>query len=297
MSPWYSVVAVARSLSLYPRRLRAAAHRRLAPAALLAFLAGNALHAQTPLPISTVDDLLPDLAAVPCDNGKRLDAVRALFEGAGAKPEDIRIEDDTHVRNLVVRKPGLEPGTIIIGAHYDKARAGCGAVDNWTGQVVLTRVFRTLAAAPMRRTLVFVAFGREEEGLVGSRAMAEAIPKDQRQDYCAMVNLDSFGRSGAQVLDNASSPPLRSLAADLAQRMNIPFSHAAVKLADSDSTSFKLIGIPAVTLHGLSGDFGSILHSRRDEPSIVNPVSVHLGYRLALGMVGEIDRASCDAFR
>lgn len=296
------MVAIVRTSISLPRCFPSSRRSLARPVGLLCLLAlvvGGATQAraQVSLPISTIEDIEPDLAAVPCDNAKRLDAVRAMFVRVGAKPDDLRLDDYGHVQNLVLRKPGTERGTIVIGAHYDKTRAGCGAIDNWTGQVVMAHVFRTLKDAPLRKTLVFAAFGREEEGLIGSRAMASAIPKDARADYCAMVNLDSFGRSGAQVLDNASSPSLRRFSADLAQRMNVPFTHAAVKLADSDSTSFMLNGIPAVTLHGLSDDHGAILHTRRDEPSIVNPASVYLGYRLALGMVAEIDKASCDAFR
>jgi hypothetical protein len=53
----------------------------------------------------------------------------------------------------------------------------------------------------------------------------------------------------------------------------------------------------AVTLQGLSDDYLSILHTARDETSIVDPDSVYLGYRLALGVVADVNNASCDAFR
>ena len=52
-----------------------------------------------------------------------------------------------------------------------------------------------------------------------------------------------------------------------------------------------------MTLHGLSRDYLSILHTARDQTSIVDPDSVYLGYRLALGVVAEANNASGDAFR
>jgi Zn-dependent M28 family amino/carboxypeptidase len=196
-----------------------------------------------------------------------------------------------------IETPAASPDTIFIGAHYDKADRGCGAVDNWTGIVLVAHMYKTLARAPLRKSLMFVAFGNEERGLVGSRAMLDRISDADRKRSCAMVNLDSFDRSAPQVLDNASNPKLAAMVGELAVRMNVPFSHAGLRLSDSDSTSFNRVGIPAVTLHGMSHDFRSVLHTDRDQASIVDPDSLNLGYRLALGVVAEIDNAPCDAFR
>ena len=52
-----------------------------------------------------------------------------------------------------------------------------------------------------------------------------------------------------------------------------------------------------LTLHGLSDDGLSILHTRRDQLSRVEPASVHLGYRLALALLTRIDDLPCDEFR
>src|SRR6185369_4118314 len=79
--------------------------------------------------------------------------------------------------------PVLKNESIVIGAHYDHlglggegslaARAGeihHGADDNASGtagMMELARLFSTQNPKP-RRTIVFVAFGGEEEGLIGS---------------------------------------------------------------------------------------------------------------------------------
>jgi hypothetical protein len=87
------------------------------------------------------------------------------------------------------------------------------------------------------------------------------------------------------------------MAADLAKQLKIPFARASIHEADADSSSFLRKKIPALTLHGLSNEWASIIHSHNDRASKVNAVSVYLGYRLALAMVGQIDQASCDAYR
>lgn len=252
---------------------------------------------QSTLKLSTPADFKAEFAAVPCKDDERLAAVKLLFTKAGVPEAQLSVEQHKGVENLVVRKPGTSAKTIVIGAHYDKTADGCGAIDNWTGVVALAHLYATLKDLPLRKTIVFVAFGKEEKGLIGSRAMVNAIEKDEVAGYCAMVNLDSLGLSAPQVLDNASSKKLGELAAAVAAEMKIPFSHAAVSNADADSSSFVRKKIPALTIHGLSNEWSTIIHSRKDQPSKVNADSVYLGYRLALALVSRLDAASCEAYR
>lgn len=250
-----------------------------------------------PSKVSGLEDIQKDFAAVPCEDKERLAAVKALYEKAGAAPADIKIEQFDNVENLVVVKPGASAEKIVVGAHYDKTADGCGAIDNWTGQVALTHLYQTLRDIPLKKTLVFVAFGREEKGLVGSRAMTKAIPDDQLPQYCAMINIDSLGLGPPQVADNMSSKALATFTGELAKEMEIPFAHASIGRANSDSSSFVAKKIPAVTIHGLNNDWSKVLHSSRDQASKVNAASVYLGYRLALGMVVRLDQAACNAYR
>ena len=276
--------------------------RASVPFALALLLAAGCSVAQQPTPniatnVSTPEDLAKDFAAVPCDDKDRLAAVRALYESAGASASDITMDQHDNVENLVVTKKGASPEKIVIGAHYDKTSEGCGAIDNWTGQVALTHLYRTLKDIPLNKTLVFVAFGREEKGLVGSRAMTKGIDKEQAAGYCAMINIDSLGLGPPQVADNMSSKALATFTGVLAREMEIPFAHASIGRANSDSSAFVEKKIPAVTIHGLNNSWSRILHSSRDQASKINAASVYLGYRLALGMVVRLDQAACDAYR
>ena len=250
-----------------------------------------------PLRISTVEDIATDLAALACDDESRYDAASRLFTRVGARPEDMSDFATKKVRNLVLRKAGASPETIVVGAHYDKTPRGCGAVDNWTGIVAMAHLYATLRDTASAKSLVFVAFDDEELGLLGSNAMVRSIPKTERARYCAMINLDSFERAMPQILDNASSRKLRLLATELAETMGMPFDHGRVEVADADSSSFVNRGVPAVTIHALSAEGLSILHTDEDQSSRVNPKSVYLGYRLALALLARVDASPCDAFR
>jgi aminopeptidase YwaD len=104
--------------------------------------------------------------------------------------------------------PKLKNEVIVIGAHYDHlgrggqgslaAREGeihHGADDNASGVAGLLELARTLAKdrKSVRRTLVFIAFGGEEEGLLGSSYYVRnpTVPLAQT---VAMINLDMIGR-------------------------------------------------------------------------------------------------------
>ena len=272
--------------------------RASVPFALALLLAAGCSAAQDPATtLATADDLQKDFASVPCDDKDRLAAVRALYEGAGVPASDITLDQHDDVENLIVVKKGASPEKIVIGAHYDKTSAGCGAIDNWTGQVALTHLYRTLKDIPLKKTLVFVAFGREEKGLIGSRAMTRNIDTVQAAGYCAMINIDSLGLGPPQVADNMSSKKLARFTGELAKEMEIPFGHASIGRANSDSSSFVAKKIPAVTIHGLNNDWSTILHSKHDQVAKVNAASVYLGYRLALAMIVKLDASSCDAYR
>lgn len=273
-------------------------HPRLCASLLLAFATAiPAATANAPSKLSSPEDIEKEFATVPCEDKDRLAAVKALFEKAGAPADAIRIDTYDDVENLVVVKPGESAEKIVIGAHYDKTADGCGAIDNWTGQVAISHLYRTVRDVRFRKTLVFVAFGREEKGLVGSRAMTRAIPEDKLAEYCAMINIDSLGLGPPQVADNMSSKKLAQFTGALAKEMEIPFAHASIGRADSDSSAFVAKKIPAVTIHGLNDDWRTILHSGHDQAAKINPGSVYLGYRLALGMVVRLDQADCDAYR
>lgn len=247
---------------------------------------------------STQEQIQEDLGAVPCkSNDERLKAVRALFEKMGAPASAISVQKLDNVENILLLKQGSTPEMIVIGAHYDKVSHGCGAVDNWTGIVAMAHIYRTIKDVRLKKSVLFVGFGREEEGLIGSKQMVDAIDKEHLGRYCAMINIDSLGLGLPQALNSSSSQKLIDRAAAMAKDMKIPFRQGSIFQADSDSTSFLRKKIPAISLHGLSSDWQKVLHTNDDRLSKVNATSVYAGYSLALALYGELENSACDAFR
>lgn len=255
----------------------------------------------TTLRPSSVEEIAADFATVPCNNGDRLAATTALFEKLGASRRDINVEKLGAAENIVVTLPGTSAHArterIVVGAHYDKVSAGCGAFDNWTGVVAIAHMYRTIKSLTPSKTIVFVGFGEEEKGLVGSRAMVNQIPDDQATQYCAMINIDSLGNAMPQAFVNMSSAALVDVAGRVAQDLNVPFARVESPVAFADSLPFVSKGIPAITLVGMTSDWPTILHTVNDTAEKIDARSVQAGYRVGLSLLAAIDRAPCQAFR
>ncbi len=264
---------------------------------LLLMLSFSRAESQPKLTLSTPEQIKEDFSSIPCKNEERISAAELLFKKMGAAASEMSIEKHKGVENLIVKHSGTSPEVIVIGAHYDKADVGCGAVDNWSGIVAMAHIYRAVRQFGTNKNVLFVAFGKEEKGLVGSRAMVNAITKEQASQYCAMINIDSFGLATPFVLENISTKKLVTLADEIANEMKIPFAKVRIAGPTSDSSSFIAKKIPSATLSGLSNELMSVIHTKSDQVEKVNMVSVYLGYRLALGMWSRIESAECGAFK
>ncbi|MBL8207899.1 MAG: M20/M25/M40 family metallo-hydrolase [Blastocatellia bacterium] len=250
------------------------------------------------LVLSKVEEFREAFTSVPCKNEERLQAVKSLFLQMGAPETDITIEKIKDVENIVLRKQGETDEKIVIGAHYDLAGDGsCGAADNWTGIVAIAHIYRTLKDLKLKKTLLFVGFGKEELGLIGSKAMAKQIKKEAVPSYCAMVNVDGVGLNTPQSLTNVSSKKLTELSKELAKKIGVPFEAIMLNNASSDSASFKDKKIPAISIVGMINDWPKIYHTKNDQAARVNPNYVYQSYLLALTMVTTINDNACGVYR
>jgi carboxypeptidase Q len=86
-------------------------------------------------------------------------------------------DSDTKAYNIIAELPGTSGGTeyVMAGAHLDSWIAGDGAADNGAGSCVVMEAARMLAAVNARpkRTIRFVLWAGEEQGLIGSMAYVE----------------------------------------------------------------------------------------------------------------------------
>jgi hypothetical protein len=99
---------------------------------------------------------------------------------------DVKLEIDSRVHfedadhnayNILADIPGSDPraGYVMTGAHLDSWVAGDGAADNGAGSAVVMEAARILSSMGVqpRRTIRFVLWAGEEQGLLGSYAYVE----------------------------------------------------------------------------------------------------------------------------
>ncbi len=186
------------------------------------------------------------------------------------------------VNNVVAEIRGRERPEewILIGAHLDSWDFGTGAQDNGTGAVSVLEVARAIAAlgkAP-RRSVLFVLWGGEEEGLLGSYAYTQAH-KSELAKCVAVLNTDNgAGHPKGWKVEGR---------ADLKQAMQ-PWSDALLKdlsggelsletTYDTDHGPFVLQGIPALDLWVDMTHYFEIHHKASDTLDKVDALDYKAG--------------------
>lgn len=104
-------------------------------------------------------------------------------------------ESNLKAENVVAEIPGSDPkaGYVMAGAHFDSWIAGDGANDNGAGSVTVLEAARLIAKLGVkpRRTIRFVLWSGEEQGLLGSRAYIEQHLATRPVDP-ALKGIDSY---------------------------------------------------------------------------------------------------------
>ncbi len=182
-----------------------------------------------------------------------------------------------HSRNIVAVKPGVSGKQIVVGAHYDSVAPGRGAFDNASGVALMMQLADALRDEPTPYTLVFVAFGAEEEGLRGSAHYVAEMSEQSRADTILMVNFDSVAtgdRLYCYSSKDAAWPQLalRSMARGLGEYiltspgLNEDYPYGTT--GDwSDHVAFRKAGIPYLYLEAtnwLLGDKDGYQNTARD---------------------------------
>jgi len=234
---------------------------------------------------------------VDCDGRDRLEGVQKIFAESGAKPKEIVVERYEKVENVVVTLNGRTNETVIVSAHYDKTTRGCGAIDNWTGVIIIANLYRILKTRNNKKTYKFVAFGKEEKGLIGSKTMVKTIPQSHVKNYCAMINFDSFGFTDLWALGSISDDKLIELGRVVAKDRNTEFLIKNFRGASSDSKPFKQMGIPAITISGLGDDWRKFLHQDADQLVNINIDKVFENLLFSKEYLFSVDSKPCAFFR
>jgi carboxypeptidase Q len=156
---------------------------------------------------------------------------------------------------------------VVLGAHLDSWDLGTGALDNGANAAMLidvARQMRRLGIRP-RRTLRFVMWNGEEQGMVGSMGYTRAhAPEMDRHVMAASFDIGcgkitGFFTGGRPEIVEAvgrTLDPVRGLG---------PFTQVDVPLVGTDNFDFMLQGVANLVANQESASYGPNYHARSDD--------------------------------
>lgn len=166
---------------------------------------------------------------------------------------------------------------IVIGGHLDSWDLATGALDNGIGSFSILDIARTFKALNLKpkRTIEFVMFMGEEEGLLGSKAMIERSKRNNSLEKVVfMFNLDMA--NNANGFNTAGRDEMVSLFTKIGECMQkaVPeYKNNVINQAGlhSDHQSFMLEGIPTASpIGGISPDAVGCYHANCDRFDLIN---------------------------
>jgi carboxypeptidase Q len=188
------------------------------------------------------------------------------------------IRPATEVNNVVAEIPGREEpkSIVIVGAHLDSWHPATGAQDNGTGVATVLEVARAVQALgrPPRRTMRFILFGGEEQGLVGSNSYSKKHAADMPSIDAVLIS-DTGGQpsKGWYLMgredEKQALANIEPLLANLGSNGTSPVTDF---LFETDHAGFDVAGVPTLVLWNGIDKYFKLHHQASDSfDSVVQP--------------------------
>jgi len=229
------------------------------------------------------------------------------------------VRSNIQIPTVIAEIPGsdLAGEAVLVGAHLDSWQPGTGAQDNGTGVAAVleaARAIKALHRAP-RRTIRFILFGGEEEGLLGSTAyVRQHMSELSKIDAVIITDSGSQPAKGWDVSERedekgplaALKPLLSGLGAD-GVTSDVEFAF------QTDYAAFDVLGVPSLVLwndmdkymllhHKASDTFDSVVEKDLVQGAVVTavtayaiadseaPFAAHLSPAEAQAMIKKVNR-------
>jgi carboxypeptidase Q len=179
-----------------------------------------------------------------------------------------RITGPAESENVVAEIRGRERPEefVILGAHLDSWELGTGALDDGCNAAMVIDAARAIHATGSRprRSIRFILFTGEEQGMLGSWAYARAHRRELENMDAAVVFDSGDGRVTGYSLDGRK---------DIAQTVQKaleplaafgPFQNTTDASADTDNFDFFLEGVPALESNQEPDDYMMNYHAASD---------------------------------
>jgi hypothetical protein len=184
-------------------------------------------------------------------------------------------------KNVEGTLPGTDPtdtSIIIFNAHYDSVAQGPGANDDGSGTVAVIAAAYALSHFDFKRTVKFVTFSGEENGLFGSQAYTKEA-YERNDNILVEINADMIGHDEGINKMTVTATEDVGWVADIFQAINTNYSiglnlnrgtinREGHKLGGSDYSAFLPYSWEAICCW--EGDRDTNFHSALDDLSNVN---------------------------
>jgi carboxypeptidase Q len=170
--------------------------------------------------------------------------------------------------NVVAEIPGSEKPDeyVVLGAHLDSWELGTGALDNGCNAAMVIDTLRAIKAAGLRprRTIRFILFSGEEEGLLGSQAYAAQHANEMDKALAAVVFDSGTGRVTGFTLSGRTElvAPARELLRPLAALRAAEVTQDADM--GTDNFDFLLQGVPTLVANQDPANYMENYHAASD---------------------------------
>ena len=175
---------------------------------------------------------------------------------------------------------------VVVGAHLDSWDLGTGTTDNGTGSTITLETARTLAKLAKegnrpKRTIRFVLFTGEEQGLYGSRRYCEKHKAEMAKHSVALVHdtgtgkVLGFGLQGREAVRKVIEPQLDSLKLIEGWR-----GLDLGSLNGTDHQSFEAVGVPGFACRQDMDEYRLTHHTQSDtfdkakEPNLIQGAAI-----------------------
>jgi hypothetical protein len=203
-----------------------------------------------------------------------------------------RVGGAIQARNVVAEIRGRErpEEIVLIGAHLDSWDLGAGAEDNGVNAAVMidiARSFKALGVVP-RRTVRFVLFTGEEQGMLGSEAYVLRHAQEMGR-HVIMITFDTGSGHTTGFYLNGRADLRRPIDQALAAVPGLAAEDDSLEMIDgTDNFDFLLSGVPNLIARQEWAPYLPNYHAETDVYDSVNPLEARNNAALAAVLVWEM---------
>ncbi len=219
--------------------------------------------------------------------------------------EEVQAEGSNVIGYLEGNDPALKNEYLVVGAHYDHLGYGetgslyrgetqeihNGADDNASGTAGVLELAEKFASMQkdLKRSIIFVTFGGEELGLLGSSYFVNNPPVPVNS-MTAMFNMDMIGRLNAEksllVYGTGTSKVWKDLVNNVNKKYNFKLTMNDEGYGPSDHSSFYGKNIPVLFFFtGVHSDY----HRPSDDADLINAEGIEAVANDVFDMVDSVD--------